>query len=54
MFSWRQQARVNSHDDPLALNLVYYPQNILVTNEDQYSAIYDELLTLRPVRRLVE
>ena len=53
-FHGGKQVRVNSHDDPLALGLVYHPQNILVTNEDQYSAIYDELLTLRPVRRLLE
>ncbi len=49
-----QQVRMNSLDDPVILGQAYYPQNILVTNEDHLLAIYDEFLTLAPVKRLLE
>src|SRR5512139_652890 len=41
-----KQVRMNSLDDPVILGQAYYPDNILVTNQDHLSAIYDELLTL--------
>ncbi len=49
-----KQVRMNSHDDPVVLGQAYYPNNILITNEDHLGAIYDELLSLGPVRRLLD
>lgn len=48
-----KQVRMNSHDDPVILGQAYYPDNILVTNQDHLAAIYDELLTLNPVKQLL-
>ena len=45
---------MNSSDDPVILGQAYTPNNILVTNEDHLAAIYDELFTMPPVKRLVE
>jgi hypothetical protein len=49
-----QQVRMNSEDDPVILGQAYYPQNILITNENHLLAIYDELLSFTPVKRLLE
>ena len=49
-----KQVRMNSLDDPIILGQAYYPDNILVTNEDHLCAIYDELLGLDPVKRLLD
>jgi hypothetical protein len=49
-----KQACMNSLDDPVILGQAYYPNNILVTNQEHLAAIYDELLTLKPVERLLE
>ena len=49
-----QQVRMNPLDDPVILGQAYYPQNILVTNDDHLLAIYDEFLSLKPVKRLLE
>jgi hypothetical protein len=49
-----EQVRINLLDDPIILGQAYYPDNILVTNQEHLSAIYDELLTLEPVKRLIE
>lgn len=49
-----QQIRMNALDDPLILGQAYYPQNILVTNEEHLLAIYDEFLSFKPVKRLLE
>lgn len=53
-FQYGKQVRMNSLDDPIILGQAYHPENILVTNEEHLSAIYDELLTLKPVKRLME
>ncbi len=53
-FQHGKQVRMNSLDDPIILGQAYHPENILVTNEDHLNAIYDELLTLKPVKRLTE
>lgn len=45
--------RMNEIDDPVILGKAYYPDNVLVTNEDHHFAIYDELLSLDPVRSLL-
>lgn len=49
-----KQVRMNSIDDPVVLGQAYYPNNILVTNQDHLSVIYDELLMLKPVKRLLQ
>jgi hypothetical protein len=49
-----KQIRVNDMDDPIILGKAYYPQNILITNEEHLFAIYDELLNLQPIRNLIE
>ena len=49
-----KQVRLNSLDDPLILGKAYYPKNILVTNEEDKYAIYDELLSIKPVKELTE
>jgi len=49
-----KQVRVNSIDDPIILGKAYYPDNILITNEEHLEAIYDELFTLPPVKRLFD
>jgi NurA domain len=53
-FHHGKQVRMNDLDDPVALGQAYYPENLLVTNQDQLEAIYDEMLTLKPVKRLLE
>ena len=53
-FQQGKQVRMNSLDDPVILGQAYHPENILVTNQDHLQAIYDELLTMKPVKRLVE
>lgn len=45
--------RMNEIDDPIILGKAYYPNNVLITNEDHLFAIYDELLSLDPVRSLL-
>lgn len=47
-----KQIRMNSSDDPVVLGKAYYPQNILITNENHLNAIYDEFLNLDPVKYL--
>lgn len=48
-----QQVRMNALDDPVILGQAYYPENILVTTDEHYGAIYDELLSLEPVVKLI-
>jgi len=48
-----KQLRMNNLDDPVILGQAYYPENILITNDDHLFAIYDELLELTPVQRLL-
>jgi hypothetical protein len=53
-FQHGKQVRMNSLDDPILLGQAYHPENILVTHQDHLAAIYDELLTMKPVKRLVD
>jgi len=48
-----KQIRMNNMDDPVILGKAYSPQNILITNEEHLFAIYDELLNLEPVKKLL-
>jgi len=49
-----KQLRMNLLDDPVILGQAYYPENILVTHPEHLIAIYDELLTIEPVKRLLD
>lgn len=53
-FHQGQQVCMNSLRDPIVLGNAYHPQNILVVSDEHMSAIYDELLSLKPVARLLE
>jgi len=48
-----KQIRMNDIDDPIILGKAYYPQNILITNEEHLFAIYDELLNLEPIKNMI-
>lgn len=48
------QLRMNSGDDPVILGKAYYPENILVTNEEHLEVMYDELLSMPTVKKLLE
>jgi len=48
-----KQIRMNDIDDPIILGKAYYPQNILITNEEHLFAIYDELLNLEPIKSVI-
>ncbi|MEH2174319.1 hypothetical protein [Nostoc sp.] len=47
-----KQLRMNSLDDPVILGQAYYPHNILITHPGHLNDIYDELLTLEPIKCL--
>jgi len=49
-----KQIRMNSEDDPVILGKSYYPENILVTNEEHLGAMYDELLSMPVVKKLLD
>ncbi|MBZ0098165.1 MAG: hypothetical protein K8F30_03730, partial [Taibaiella sp.] len=48
-----KQVRMNNGDDPIHLGQSYTPRNILITQEDHKYAIYEELLTLPPVKNFL-
>jgi len=45
-----KQIRLNDHDGPAILGKSYFPNNILITNEQHRNAIFDELIELEPVK----
>ncbi len=45
---------MNNHDDPVILGQAYTPINILITCDEHLFSIYDELLTLTPVKSFME
>lgn len=49
-----KQIRLNETDDPIILGKGYFPNNILITNQEHSYAIFDELLNLEPVKKLLE
>lgn len=49
-----KQIRLNKLDDPVILGKSYYPSHILITNEKDNYAIFDELLTMEPVQTLLK
>ncbi|WP_337867766.1 DNA double-strand break repair nuclease NurA [Meiothermus sp.] len=52
-FKEGKQIRVNQLDDPVILGKAYYPENILVAAPNDLLSIYDELLDLEPVKKLL-
>lgn len=53
-FKAGKQVRMNNSDDPIILGKAYMPQKILILQEEHLFAMYDELLTLEPVRRFLD
>jgi len=49
-----KQLKLNADDDPVSLGKSYYPNNILITNDEHASAVYDEMLALAPVKSFLE
>ncbi len=49
-----KQIRLNDHNDPVILGQSYTPLNILITCDQHLFSIYDELLTLPPVKSFME
>lgn len=49
-----KQIKLNDLDDPVVLGKSYYPENILVTNDEHLDAIYEELLSLEPVKNMLD
>ncbi len=49
-----KQIRLNNHNDPVILGQAYTPQNILITCDEHLFSIYDELLSLPPVKKFME
>lgn len=49
-----KQLKLNNGNDPIILGKGYIPNNILITNDEHKFAIYDELLELEPVKRLIK
>lgn len=45
--------KMSDSDDPTVLGRAYYPHNVLVTRDEHLFAIYDELLSLKPVKQLL-
>lgn len=53
-FNSGKQLELNELNDPVILGQRYYPENILITNDDHKSAVFDELLELEPVKKLFD
>lgn len=49
-----KQIRLNDKDDPIILGKNYFPNNILITNQDHAYAIFDEFLSLEPVKNFIQ
>lgn len=49
-----KQIRLNDWDDPVILGKAYEPQNILDTNAEHRDAIYEELLEMEPVKKMLD
>ena len=49
-----KQIRMNDGMDPVILGQAYFPENILISREDHLGLIYDELLLLPPIQKLLK
>lgn len=52
-FEHGKQIRLNDMDNPIILGNSYFPERILIINEKDGEDIFDELLTLEPVKNLI-
>jgi hypothetical protein len=48
-----KQVKLNSEDNPIINGKSYVPQNIMITNDKDKEAIFDELFSLEPVRKFL-
>ena len=48
-----KQIRLNENDDPLTLGKSYFPNKILITNNQHRQEIFNELLELKPIKNMV-
>ena len=48
-----KQVCLNDLDDPIILGKSYYPERILIINDEDKGLIYDELFSLEPVKNLI-
>lgn len=48
-----KQICLNDNSDPIILGKSFYPDNILITNDEHLYALYDELLTIQPVKDFI-
>lgn len=53
-FQSGKQIRLNNHNDPVILGQSYTPLHILITCDQHRFSIYDELLTLPPVKSFMK
>jgi hypothetical protein len=53
-FKEGKQVRLNNLIDPIILGKGYYPERILMTSDEHRNDIYDELLSLEPVTKILE
>ena len=53
-FKEGKQICLNDLNDPIILGKGYYPEKILITNDEHRNAIYDELISLVPVKKFLE
>jgi len=49
-----KQIRLNDWDNPVILGKAYEPKNILDTNSEHRDAIYEELLEMEPVKKMLD
>jgi NurA domain len=48
-----KQVKLNNEDNPIINGKSYAPQNIMITNDKDKEAIFDELFSLDPVKKLL-
>ena len=53
-YSLGKQIRMNDSDDPVILGKSYFPKNILITNDDHRFSVFEEMMKLPPVQKMLE
>ncbi len=48
-----KQVKLNNGDNPIINGKIYAPQNIMITNEKDKEAIFDELMDFEPVKKFL-
>jgi len=49
-----KQIKLNTSDDPVINGKTYFPNNLIMTGDNDREEIFDELLTLEPVKNLLD